>query len=399
MKEQSEDLFLLSLAARITAEKAKELYANDVLSPEQYIKLCEYMKLDEVDIKDKIKELAESIKSYEEAEERKAEERAARASENVEKRKQKLIEQKENLGTAATMTPEKKAKFKKFGILGTVILFILVISGFGLNYLFTNVIGFTDVDLADYAIVYYDTSSDHATPSLDGNWNYYSEGGYYTDGINQLVESGIYNEDEATNLMPDEISTKVANIVYDYELSTSNELVNGDQFEATIMYDQDLAKENKLNVTNNKFNFTIKGLREPVEVTDITEEMLSQIEFTEEDAIEDVKDDQWRPEDYKYEVESTHYFLITEESYYDDMDDTYIEKVIIVKKTDVEDSEDVTFVAKGLDKYVYKTDTEVTMGDYVYDIDSINTYNGELEDVLDDYENYGYEAVEIGGDL
>lgn len=399
MKEQNEELFLLSLASRITEEKAKELYSKQVLSPEQYIKLCEFMKIDQVDNNCQIKELVESIKGYELEQEAKEQERMATAADNAQKRKLKLENQKQSLEAAATLTPEKKAKAKKVGIVSTIGLVVLLITGFGLNWAFTNIIGFTDVDLADYVVVYYDTSSQYATPDLYGNWQFYSEGGYYTDTIESLVENGIYTEDEATALMPDEMATEVEPIVYNYELSTTNSLVNGDQFEATISYDQDLAKELKLNVINNKFAFTMHGLREPVEASDITDEMLSQIEFTNEDAIGYAMDDEWRPENYNYEVESTHYFLKKDPTY-SDVDDTYyLEKVAVIKKTEIDDNENVEYISEGKEMYVLKSDTDIKVENESYGTDYAITYRGDLGQVLEDYEDDEYEYEEVGGDL
>lgn len=175
-------------------------------------------------------------------------------------------------------------------VIGIVALVIII---FGAMFVFKNFVGFTEVDLADDIILVYDTDEFTATPQIYANWNYYNENGYYDDQINYLVDTGIYTQEEAEAFIPDYdagIANSLSMVFQSYDLSTNEELSNGDTLEVTFSYDEQFAKQNKIKVTNNVIDFEISGLKEPITTDQITSDILAQMNYTSEDAIELAKD-------------------------------------------------------------------------------------------------------------
>lgn len=178
--------------------------------------------------------------------------------------------------------------------IGIVALIIIV---FGAMFVLKNFIGFTEVDLSDDIVLVYDTDNYTATPQIYANWNYYNENGYYDDQINYLVETGIYSEEEAEAFVPDynaATANALSMVFQGYDLSTNEELSNGDTLEVTFGYDEQFAKQNKLKVINNVIDFEIKGLKEPITADQITADILAQMDYTSEDALSKVKEDIYR---------------------------------------------------------------------------------------------------------
>lgn len=152
-----------------------------------------------------------------------------------------------------------------------------------------------DIDLANYAVISYDTSQSEVFPVIKGNWEYKA-------GLDELVTSGIYTKEESYELEHAENSGDVEKIVTGYELSPDTGVVNGDTVNVEIQYDENLAKELNLEVVNNSFEFTIKGLidnqendgngtnNEVVEPSDVSVELLSMANYGSVDAINYAKE-------------------------------------------------------------------------------------------------------------
>lgn len=167
-----------------------------------------------------------------------------------------------------------KNNVKKPSVVGSSLKFIMffiilgVIAIIGLFVLLRvyNSRHTTDINLADYAIVDYDTTQTSVTPTLYGNWTLYNSNENYDNQITSLVDSGIYTKRAASNLMPTEVSLEVEQIVTGYSLSNTDSLSSGDTVTATIEYDNNKAEDLKLNVTNDSFDFTIVNLQDAIDI-------------------------------------------------------------------------------------------------------------------------------------
>lgn len=379
MSEIKEELLLNSLALRLTMSEVKELYSNAVISPEQYITLTELIsnpELSEMNKTNKIQKLLEL-------------EKIANQQAELErfKREEKKRKVNKKIGTAESeikqmlnLDDSQKRKGKKYIIISFILLVFLAIVSFCYAYLMTNVLGFIDVDLANYAIVEYDQSGFTTQPSIYGNWTYYNENGYYNDAIETLVNSGVYNKEEAIEKMPDESSLKVSNIVSGYDLSTNNPVEDGETVEVTIQYSEDAAKQQKLNVVNNKFSFTVGGLRQQLTTADFDDEVLATLSTSNDAVISKVIDSAWS-------YDSGDIITITSHDYYakfsDENEDATIYNIYEVRHTDPVDKSNFTYYT------VYQNADYEKQGDQIRIVDGnwndpnqLTFYSDPLDDFL-----------------
>lgn len=174
-----------------------------------------------------------------------------------------------------------KAKVSKRKIvLMTSGLALLLLVGFSIKYINTNYIGFIDVDLADLVFIDYNKQAFETKPQLDWVGNYYDANGYYDDFRQKLENTGLYSDEQIDNFIPKfdgETYSALESIYVDYGLSTESALKNGDQLEVTINYNQEKAKEKKINITNNVITFKIHGLYDRVDAADINKAIFDQV--------------------------------------------------------------------------------------------------------------------------
>lgn len=174
-----------------------------------------------------------------------------------------------------------KAKISKTKIIIiSVIIIITVLIGLGIKYINDNYMGFTEVDFSDMVFIKYNKEGFDATPELDWSGNYYSSNGYYDDYRKMLETTGIYSEEQIEKLIPtleQQVYTSISKIYTGFELSTDHPLKNGDELEITINYNEDKAKEEKIDVVNNKVSFKISGLYNSVSVDDINLKIFDQV--------------------------------------------------------------------------------------------------------------------------
>lgn len=161
-----------------------------------------------------------------------------------------------------------------------IIIVIFALLGFGLKYINDNYIGFIDIDMADLVFIDYNKQTFETTPNLDWVGNYYNSNGYYDDFVQKLENTGLYTSDQIDNYIPKLEGTTYSaleSIYIDYGLSTENPLKNGDKLEVTINYNQEKAKEKKINITNNVISFDIKGLYDRVVASDLDNSIFDQV--------------------------------------------------------------------------------------------------------------------------
>lgn len=165
-------------------------------------------------------------------------------------------------------------------VLLTIIIVTIVLVGFSLKYINDNYIGFVDVDVADLVFIDYNKQTFETTPQLDWVGNYYDSNGYYDDFVQKLEKTGLYTSEQIDNYIPKldgATYSALGSIYVDYGLSTENSLKNGDMLEVTVNYNQEKAKEKKINIVNNVVNFEIKGLYDRVTADDINSTIFEQV--------------------------------------------------------------------------------------------------------------------------
>lgn len=274
MDDKQQQILIYTFALQFNDEQLKEQFKEEKINQEQYLKITD-LKRDKTEAE--INSLLVSLKN----EMRLEEENKEKAKLEKQAKRDAQAEKINNSKKAATENLRKnKEKYKKIGLKIVVLLVFVLALGTGVKFLFTNYVGFTDVDLGSMVMIEYDTDAYVAFPTYDWNGYYYNEGGYYDDFKEGLESSGIYSQDEIEALIPtysSDIKSAVTQMYTSYDVSTNNSLKNGDTVEVTVNYDQDIAKQNKINVTNNKASFEIKGLREQVTSDEITSEALDSV--------------------------------------------------------------------------------------------------------------------------
>lgn len=334
MKDLEKQLALISLAIRATDEQLAELMKNNVITSEEFLKIND-------DRRDKTTEFLEKrrdelifliqveedrLKQKQEEVALKREQSKQAAKEKTESAKQAAFDKSVNAKESAANTGRKvkdkvkgisekdKKKGKKIGIVAIVVIVLLLIAGNIMGYLFNNVIGFTDIDLSDEVVMYYDANQYAVEPSFVGNWDYYNESGYYDDEVSKLVETGIYTQEEAEAFIPSydqNVAMNLGEIITGYDRSTNEELSNGDTIELTFNYDPKVAKSKKINITNNIVEFEIVGLIDPISTSEITSSITDKFKAEDEfkDMILDDIPSMYIDEDTKVEVSRDKVYL------------------------------------------------------------------------------------------
>lgn len=364
MKELEKQLALISLALNASDEQLSELMKNNVITSEEYLRITddrrekereflekrrdELVFLIQVEEDKQVQKTADAIKKREESKQlaREKSDEAKRAAVNT---------SKELKGKISSISEEDKKKGKKAGILTVVVIVLVLIGANIMNYLVNNVIGFTDIDFADDVIMMYDTNKMTATPSFIGNWNYFTSSGYYSDSVSALVASGIYTQEEAESYIPeyDEVvATALQDTVISFESSTQEELGNGDTIEVTVIYDEEVAKQNKLNITNNIIEFTVEGLQEPIVAADINADVIAEFESDEVVANSVHVPYKYIDEDYHIDLNTNGVYLKNSDSLSTDLVKLYTYEI-----TGIPNYEDkgTCYLRKG----IYKSDGEV----------------------------------------
>lgn len=278
---------------------------------------------------------------------------------------------------------------KKKGIillLATIIIILISVSIFSKE----------KVDLADYTIINYETDTLQVTPTLTGTWTLLSNTTDYNQQIDDLVSTGIYTEDEAKKLIPEDgIAEKLQGVVTNYEFLTTGPFKNGDVIQVKIHYNEDAARNAKLKITNDLFSFEIKGLLEPVTQGDITDDLFNQIEFSEEDALSTLEFEDSFYDMHDNKVVQQQYFLELPEEDSSDGSAT-ISKAITIQQTSKPNtmretfqenpSDDVSYITYSEGLNVYKNEKDVWVDTANYQSD----YNfGDMND-FEAYQNeYG----------
>lgn len=270
---------------------------------------------------------------------------------------------------------------KKKGIillLATIIIILISVSIFSKE----------KVDLADYTIINYETDTLQVTPTLTGTWTLLSNTTDYNQQIDDLVSTGIYTEDEAKKLIPEDgIAEKLQGVVTNYEFLTTGPFKNGDVIQVKIHYNEDAARNAKLKITNDVFSFEIKGLLEPVTQGDITDDLFNQIEFSEEDALSTLEFEDRFYDMYDNKVVQQQYFLELPEEDSSDGSAT-ISKAITIQQTSKENpSDDVSYITYSEGLNVYKNEKDVWVDTANYQSDYNFGDMNEFEAYLNEYGN------------
>lgn len=279
---------------------------------------------------------------------------------------------------------------KKKGIillLATIIIILISVSIFSKE----------KVDLADYTIINYETDTLQVTPTLTGTWTLLSNTTDYNQQIDDLVSTGIYTEDEAKKLIPEDgIAEKLQGVVTNYEFLTTGPFKNGDVIQVKIHYNEDAARNAKLKITNDLFSFEIKGLLEPVTQGDITDDLFNQIEFSEEDALSTLEFEDSFYDMHDNKVVQQQYFLELPEEDSSDGSAT-ISKAITIQQTSKPNtmretfqenpSDDVSYITYSEGLNVYKNEKDVWVDTANYQSDYNFGDMNEFEAHLNEYGN------------
>lgn len=177
----------------------------------------------------------------------------------------------------------KKIKLKvskKRVLIATGLIIIIALIIFGVKYINDNYLGFTDIDVSDMVFIKYNREGFDATPELDWSGKYYNSNGYYDDYTQMLESTNLYTDEQIEGLLPSldqDVYTSLGKIYTSYDLSTEKPLKNGDTLEITVNYNEEKAKEEKINITNNIVSFEISGLYNHVVTDDLTTDIFEQV--------------------------------------------------------------------------------------------------------------------------
>ncbi len=400
MKELKNNLFLYLLALEGDGKLKKHL-KNNRITQEEFIKCSDLIEdNDQEALENRIDILVEEIAALKKENEKLDEEKRQKAEENT----QKINEVKQVSKNKALQTKEgfknNQKKIKKIVIVLVILLIIMISLGAITKYVFKNYIGFTDVDLSSMIIIDYSQDDYSTTPVFDWTGNYYNENGYYDDFKSGLKESGIYTDEEIEQLIPTydaDIYIGLRNSFLGYDKSTEEELVNGETIEISINYDEEIARDEKINIINNTKQFEIKGLKEQPTIDDIKPDIFD--EFGGIDGLQDtVLDDfitSYTKDRYTYTVEAVNFWFKDrsdeyEEGYFDNesIKDQRLYSAYLVKEVDNDGDRDPNYDLC-YDKFdIYKQNDEMNIEkDNTYGPICSSTEISTLNEAIDEYMN------------
>lgn len=274
MDKKQQQILIYTFAMQFDDEQLKAEFKAGRITQEQYLEITDLKREKTNDeIEGLLDELKADIKLTEENAKQQEQQKREKREAQVEKINESATVAKENL-------KKNKKKYTKIAAAVAACIIGLLVVVNGIMFVSANYLGFTDVDLGSMVIIDYDTDAYTADPYFKWNGQYYNDSGYYDDFKEELKASGIYNDDEIEALVPKydaDVYTAIQTIYMGYDLSTENDLLNGETIEVTVNYDANLAKQYKVNVVNNKVTFEIKGLREQVSSDEITKQVLDSL--------------------------------------------------------------------------------------------------------------------------
>lgn len=393
MRKLEDKLLLLTFALE-DDDALKSKFKAGKLTSDQYLECTDLKsKFNEVEIKEKIEIIRTELQTQRDEAETAQKEKESLKEEKKEQQRQKLDNAKEARDLKTKEAKENfrknKQKYKKFGIIGTILVVLLIIFGAVGTYVVKNYIGFTDVDLGSMVIIEYSTDGFSADPYFTWNGAYYSDSGYYDDFKANLKDSGIYTDEEIEALIPtydSQVYSAISSIYQGYDVSTEENLANGETIEVAVSYNEEMAKQLKLNVTNNVVDFEIKGLKERVTMSDITAGILDQLggnDAIQQEIIDDNESSSWSG-NYEYTIPAVKFYFedIQSDADYDEyqsFDYVYLLKEVYTENTDRDPNFDVC-----VRKYdIYKQNGEVILVDDVYD-SCVSTDQEKLNDAIDE---------------